>query len=248
MKYKIKSFSLMGNREEQQDAYRITKTKQGVVAVVCDGMGGMNGGSLASNFVADKVSLILSQLNPDSNFSLVAEQLFYRMDDAVFGLTDSNGKRVGCGTTLVSAVIRNDNLYWFSVGDSHFYFVRKEKVNAVVREHNYGYILNEKRTKNEISQEEYQIEIRKKEQLVSYFGMGTAEMYDVNKTSFKLIKGDILFLCTDGVYRALTENELETVLSSKIPIDLKIREIVNRINSKAIHNQDNATGIMIEIV
>lgn len=247
IKLEAKAFSLMGKRSNQQDAYRLNQSKHGIVAIVCDGMGGLNDGQVASNYVADKVNDIFSVIKPDDEFSHNIEKLFYQLDDSVFGLADQEGKRLGCGTTIVAYLIYENKLYWFSVGDSKAYIVRNEEIHSLVREHNYAFVLKEKLNNNEISEADYQTEKSKGEQLISYLGMGSAEMFDVNKAPFKLNKGDTLFLCTDGVYRTLSENEIKEILIEKTPLEIKIREIENKINAHKVGNQDNATGIIIEV-
>ena len=51
MRIKVVGESMLGTREEQQDAFLYRVTDQISFAVVCDGMGGLSGGSIASQLV-----------------------------------------------------------------------------------------------------------------------------------------------------------------------------------------------------
>ena len=238
---------MLGKRDNQQDSARINQKNNRFVATVCDGMGGMNSGQDASCYASEKVISFFSTLEDLDNYYDSCNKFLFELDDLVFGLRGEDGSRLGCGSTAVSVLIENKKLYWFSVGDSKIYLYRNRRMKSLAVEHNYGMELDRKLKSNEITQEEYDAEADKREQLISYLGMGTAEMFDSNSSPYELLKGDVLLLCTDGVYRALSETDILGVLKERVPVEIKCRKIQNMILKKNVANQDNATGIIIQI-
>ena len=103
---------------------------------------------------------------------------------------------------MVAVLLQEGRLHWFSVGDSRLFYMREHKLYCVTREHNYA-MLSEKNA--------YDV---KKEQLISYLGMGAAELFDGSNTSFMTKEGDRLLLCTDGLSRTLKQEEIADILDS----------------------------------
>lgn len=242
----ISSVSLQGCREEQQD-YRISRQlPDRTIAIVCDGMGGMEGGSIASRHAAKLLLADLEQISPRANMYEFFKYELEKLDDAVFGLRKQDGSRMGAGTTIVATLIFGNLLYWFSVGDSKLYYVRGKEMHCVTREHNYALRL-ESETENHLTTEEKkQLKAEKGEQLISYLGMGTAELFDSNYNPFEMQKGDKILLCTDGVYRTLSELEIKRILLGQDSTEGICRLLEQGIAGKNKRNQDNATWIVLQ--
>ncbi len=246
----IGSSSVIGKRKYQQDCiktddfYNYAENKS-AIAVLCDGMGGMNGGELASECCAS----IVHKSFHEEEFNSVLD--FYKevialADEAVKYLKDEKGNPVSnSGTTMVSVVIEDDELYWASVGDSRVYIVRNNDILAVTKDHNLLMLLMTKVERGEITLEEAEND-PKKEALTSYIGMGGVRFVDSNSKGVKLLDGDIIVLCSDGLYRALADAEIRDIVVScgketQTAADSLTRFAVD----KGIPTQDNTSVVVI---
>jgi protein phosphatase len=237
--------SSIGRRESQQDSLYIGEKEQQILAVVCDGMGGMNGGERASELAVQK----LAEAFWSQDIVSVPEfykNMAYQMDDAVYLLSEG-GKLLGAGTTIVSILIRDGKMYWLSVGDSKIYIYRRGQMICPVVEHNYRMILNKLLASEKIDRTTYNSELPKAEALVSFLGLGGLKYIEINQNPFILEPGDQILLCSDGLYKSLDEEEILGVLDLRMSLDVKVKTLIDRALQCGGPKQDNTSIILIEI-
>ena len=239
----VATSSVIGSRSSQQDAVKVdyySYAEEGrMIAVLCDGMGGLSGGEKASTMC----SSIVYDAFHNYDISLGIPQ-FYR---SAIAYADNQVTRetAGAGTTMVSVVLVDDCLYWASVGDSHLYVIRGEEIRCVTNEHNYLMLLNQRVKRGEITQEEANSH-PKKEALVSYIGAGGVRYIDINERPFKLMDGDRIVLCSDGLYRSCSDEEIRRVVSEHgNNTQLAADGLTELALSKKYRNQDNTTVVVI---
>jgi len=243
-KYQIAMNSIIGTREEQQD-YALCKVDGNrAIAIVCDGMGGLAGGTLASKMAAEK----LTELYMNKNFEESVPEFFLKsidiLDELIFNLKNENGEKLNAGTTLVAAVIEKDNLYWLSAGDSRLYILRGCEFIQVTRDHNYFLILDQMIKNGEISEKQYDLEAVKGEALISFIGVGGIEVMDNNDSPLKLLHDDVILLSSDGLHKALMDDETAQIL--KMPdIEESMDALMANASENARMSQDNTTCIII---
>ena len=247
-KYDIGLRSGKGSRKYQQDAGYIAVNDNELVAVICDGMGGLNGGQEASHtaveaFIEFYQYYAKSMEGNDYEWRL---DVIHQIDDIIYSLKDADNRRIGAGTTLISAIINDNRLYWLSVGDSRMYIIRRDEIVPITNDHNYHYILRERLNNKQISYETYQKELIRGEALVSFLGMGGLEMIDINDKAFVLQSGDIVLICTDGLYRCINENVIKEVLNSSKDMQEAADYIEDLIKKRGLIHQDNYTYVLIK--
>ena len=113
-------------------------SESGTVLVIADGMGGLNAGEVASKIVVESMCAYLS--DPTVSIKEPPQLLV----DAILNANTSivnHGKKypetVGMGSTVVTALIRNSNLYVAWIGDSRCYVLRERKLIQVSADHSY---------------------------------------------------------------------------------------------------------------
>ena len=247
----IGASSVIGRRKEQQDAVladdSLSYVENGkAIAVLCDGMGGMNGGGMASSLCA---SIVFNTFHSGTQFPSIPA--FFRAviaeaDDAVRMMRDENGALIpGAGTTLAAVVIDDNQLYWASVGDSRIYIIRDDECLCITKDHNYLMLLNERVKRGELTQEEAESD-PKKEALISYIGIGGVRYIDINSKGVSLLDGDMIILCSDGFYRTVPEEELLDVLfDCGQNTQETAEELTDLAISKNKRNQDNTSVIVL---
>ncbi len=240
----VAQFQNIGKRKEQQDSFYFSDPvdagAKGLLAVVADGMGGMQGGATISRIVA---STFREQFEKTStpepkNFLLeTARQAETAVENHIMR-TRLNG-----GSTLVAVMITGDQLYFISVGDSRIYLLHGGKLIQLNEEHTYGAQLLKKAALGEISKSEA-LNDPDRHALIAYVGMGSFNIVDRNEKSIRLEPNDKILLCSDGVFNALDNEELIAALHSDASSAARLLE--KNISELAIPDQDNFTGIIIE--
>lgn len=249
MRIKVVGESMLGTREEQQDAFLYRVTDQISFAVVCDGMGGLSGGSIASQLVVKTFKEDFLKHCPIQDVPAFLHEEALRLDQEVYYLQDEAGEWLHAGTTIVVAVIINDQFYFMSVGDSRLFMRRGSGMLSVTREHNYRLQLEDYRKNGIISEKEYQLALAERgEALISYLGYGNISVMDVSRKPITLLPGDRLLLCSDGLTKIFSEEELKDMICRNQDIEHCNVEIKNMIHRKQIRNQDNTTYVLVELI
>lgn len=236
-----------GTREYQQDAAYVEVRGKLGTAVLCDGMGGLNGGEMASDLGVNGFSKDLKDAWPIGDVPKFLNQEAKRLDQAVAGLTDKTGRRLNAGTTIVATVINENRLFWMSVGDSRIYLLRKGEMRCLTAAHNYKTMLREKLEAGLIDMEYYNAEIGQGEALTSYLGMGNISLIDGNIAPFELEENDILLLCSDGLYKTLTDEQIQALIEeSGSYLHIAGQRLIETARRFGVRGQDNTTLILMK--
>lgn len=244
--YDIAYCSGIGRRETQQDTGYIAACDDEILAVVCDGMGGIAGGQQASRAAVQKFiecydESDLCAADPKMWMATAADLV----DDTVYALKSDNGERLGAGTTLVAIHIKDDWMSWVSVGDSRLYILRGGEMLQITNDHNYFFQLDQKLANGEIDKEQYRIEAYEGEALLSYAGMGGLTLKDVSDEPLRLLPGDCLMLCTDGIYRTLSDEKLCQMINQTDMMAQVSENLAQAVEDAMYPEQDNYTCVLI---
>ncbi len=243
--YSIEHRSYIGKRDSQEDAALFEKYDNGIFAVLCDGMGGYSAGELASNECVWNMRRIADALYMCDE-PLIRDVYLKQINDTnmhVYGMTNGDGIPLGCGTTMVSVIIRGDLMYYASVGDSHIYLIRNNEINLINEEHNVLSELTRLESEGKVSHE-YVKNYPNKSGLTSYVGMETMGKVDIYKSPLCLETGDVIVLCSDGLYRTINDGNIMNIINSNSSVSDAADRLVE--TAKYIGNvkQDNLTFII----
>lgn len=247
--FEIGASSMIGGRHYQQDFGYIYTGKQEAAAVVCDGMGGMEGGERASRTAVELFAGDLHTEEPIMDPSGFLYREAARMDLAVAGLKGSDGRLLKSGTTLAAVYCRGSQMYWVSVGDSMIYRIRGNSIEPVNQVHNYRTMLQEQLAEGSITREFYEREEKtpQAEALTSYLGMNHLYRVETGKEPFSLEPGDMILLCSDGVYKSMDQYQ---ILAMARDNDLDMKIAAERTTAMALQyggkRQDNTTVILMK--
>lgn len=245
--YQIGNLHNIGKRGEQQDSFCLSDIRdelaleqKGLLAVVADGMGGMEDGAAISQLVTDTFLRCYRQMSvpdPDAFLYTAAEASENAVEDYM-KQAGSNG-----GSTLVAVLLRGNRMYYISVGDSRIYLLRGGQMFQINREHTYGADLRERAARGEVNPEEPYVNPQRNS-LTAYIGMGSFNRVDRNAAPISLQPGDKIMLCSDGVFNALGDDALCKVLDGDVvTATLRLEEAVLGQN---LANQDNFTAVLVE--
>jgi len=241
---KIGSVSRIGARVGQQDRFAVTPVElfpdKGLLAVVADGMGGLADGDKVSQLVVSTMVEGYMDIDKPSENTLMA-----LVSEANLQVNDFLGDEgIGkSGSTLVAALVCDDSFYYISVGDSRIALYRGGQLIQLNREHTYRHELQ-----LFIMNGVYDLPddaADRADHLTSYIGMGYLRDVDVPESSVRIVPGDKLILMSDGVYNALSEDELAEAL--ECDAQSAADQIDRMIAKKAFSNQDNYTALILEV-
>lgn len=188
-------------REINEDFLRIIRpttpdetARRGVLAVVCDGMGGHEAGEIASRLA---VETIVKRFEGEDGDPLVhLPKALQAANRAIFDSSDRNPKLKGMGTTCTALVLRGGLAYSAHVGDSRLYLIRGGEIFLMTEDHS---AVMELVRRGVISREEARHHPDKN---VISRALGSHREVQVTgwPQGFAVHPGDTFLLCSDGLY------------------------------------------------
>ena len=181
--------------KNQDQAAVIVNTKDQIVAVVCDGMGGHRSGEIASRVVIEHVVSCFNCIPPFDNVDEVKKwikETIIEADIIVKKTAMQNIEHRGMGTTIVVAVFMDNMLYISHVGDSRAYVLKNDNLIQVTRDHT---LVNELIKRGVISEEEGKNHSQK-HVLMQAIGADTKIEPSLIELDFV---NSLLLLCSDGL-------------------------------------------------
>lgn len=254
----IGASSVIGKRKSQQDSviYPDEKSmfiddKSHFICALSDGMGGLSGGERASKIAVSVIFEDFYKIFGKGESKISYERFFDyasdKINDMVLNLTDEQGNPIRSGATLVSVIVDDNDLYYLNIGDSRIYLFRDGELSQLTKDQNYLSILMEKVADGEITEDQAYTH-PKKEALISYCGIKELTHKEMNDRPLKLKTNDVIMLCSDGLYRLMSKEEIGTVLSeSSGDMNMAAYRLTAAVNTKNYRGQDNTSVILIKI-
>ena len=250
MKFSPGNAQHIGARSEQQDSFgfsdpddRSFVAHAGVAAVVADGMGGLANGGAASSTAVHAFLKAYESKDPAEPIPDALLRSINSANHAVMTLWRKSGAKDNLGTTLAAVVLHEDWLYWVSAGDSRVYFYQGGRLTRLTTDHVYAADLDEQVGKGRITREQA-ITHPEREALTSYLGLETLPRVDRSVRAFPVKPGDNVVICSDGLYRALSDEEIAGSLEKDARRTCET--LVERAVAKHIARQDNITVIALK--
>lgn len=236
-----------GARSYQEDSFGFSDISEnvveekGILAVLADGMGGLSNGKAVSEMV---VYGMLEQFNSGRDGQCTGAKLKVMADRINKQVCDTycQDGRVSSGSTLVAASVYDGILHWLCIGDSRLYLKRGERMYQINEDHDFLNQLLDDVICGDASVASALADPQK-DSLVGCIGKRDLDCYDYSKKGYRLDKGDILILCSDGIYNALSEAEMNMCVTEHAMDSCK--RLVELVASKQLPGQDNNTVIVM---
>ena len=205
-------------RQTNEDWLDSFECENGLVAVVCDGMGGHVGGQIASHTAVDAIkNFLLSRYFDNPQEAIVAA--CDAANQAILQKTRERPELNGMGSTCVMLIVRNGKVYIGSVGDSRVYLIRSKKIHQLTKDQSYVQMLVDL---GEISKEQAEHHPRKNE-ITNALGLPSMQPATVLETPINPEAGDCFLLCSDGLSGMVSDEEIARVVSSQSTMSQKMR-------------------------
>ncbi len=236
--------SSIGGRFENQDFYGSALTKFGELIVLCDGMGGHNGGKYAAEKAVEIIIEEVAKSN-ETNPDKALKVSILKANSTIWQESNLNASLKGMGTTVVALLITPENAICCHVGDSRMYQLRNGKIIHRTSDHSQVFDLVRL---GRITEEQARISDKSNVITRSLGSKLTLNVEITNNFSYKA--GDRFFLCTDGAWSMIPENQLIEIVSEKGDIETITVNLVDKINTIGITsggNYDNLTVALVEM-
>lgn len=239
----------IGGRDSQQDAFAVSNISdaplcksRGVLAVLADGMGGLNFGSEISGIVVGTMMEAFQRGDIPESPAEALMRLVRLADDKVAEFLSGHANASG-GSTAVAVIIRNGELDYISVGDSRVCLIRDGRMETLSRAHNYGTELDELAERG-VYTEEYAAAHPYRHALTSFIGIQDLNKIDRSYRSIPLRQGDRVLLMSDGVFNTLSDDR---IIKCMKPDPYASADALEKalLDEKA-PDQDNYTAVLID--
>jgi protein phosphatase len=205
-------------RSQNEDSCGTAETPNGIVCVVCDGMGGHAEGATASRIAVDSIVQFLSK----EKYSDARQALKEALDFAnlqILNTASEHPELKGMGTTACVLLLQDDCAWLAHVGDSRIYLYRaKEKrLHRLTKDNSYVQMLVDQGI---ITEEEAENHPNKNRILKA---LGVKENLDAEVCAHPIrpAKGDIFLICSDGLSNMVSDKQIEVVLADKSELKQK---------------------------
>lgn len=200
-------------RNSNQDSYAVGELPgEAVWAVVCDGMGGASGGSVASTTAVKSISeQISASYRPGMGANSIRNLLQSAVSTAnltVFDMSKSIKNLAGMGTTVVACMLVDSVAHIVHAGDSRAYLLSKGKLSQITRDHS---IVQSMIESGHLTEEQARLHPRKN---VITSALGVDETLQMDYDEVELSEGDAVFICTDGLTNYLETDEILSIVNS----------------------------------
>ena len=230
-------------REMNQDYYYISNSLDEIqLYILADGMGGYNGGEIASKLAVETAKNYIKnnfkdiEKDRDSIIQLIGSSMEYA-NMVVYEKSKEKPELQGMGTTLEICLIYNNKVYIGHIGDSRIYRIRKEFIRKLTQDHSYV----QKLVKEGTITKEQAAHHPQKNMLMKALGCNAFVEPDVMVKGF--LKDDILIMCSDGLTNMIDQETIYQMASKK-NIEQASKDLVQRANDNG--GYDNITVVIIK--
>lgn len=224
-------------RKLNEDYHKELKTKDFILLIVADGLGGHKAGEVASVLAANTISSYFEK--SDCVLTNPNQALKEAIDEAnrrVLSEASNNFENSNMCTTIVVALIIQDSCYIANVGDSRCYIRNQYGMRQLSRDHS---LVNDLLTSGTITEDEAE---HFPSRNVVTKAIGSDPQIEAHYIGTDLEDGDYLLLCTDGLYGQIDDDLMIEIIDEKTSLEQKGHDFVEVANDNG--GIDNITCII----
>lgn len=228
-------------RTANEDNMYNTITQNGLVSVVCDGMGGHVGGSTASKIAISTIIKSLHDVYYEDPRIAIGESID-KANKAIIQKAIEQPELAGMGSTCVLLLVREGKVYIGHVGDSRIYLIRSKRIIQLTKDHSYVQMLVDC---GEITKEQAEHHPRKNE-ITNALGIPNMSPATVADDAIIPEAGDCFVLCSDGLSGMVSDDTICKIISRQS--EMNAQERVDKLVAMANDNGgvDNITVQLVE--
>lgn len=235
-----------GKREYQQDSLGCIGCydSKAVLAVVADGMGGLENSEQVSQALVMKLMAQAEKMPPREGKSVLLPILQEVNESINQMLGEENLYK--SGTTVTAVLADRSQFQWISVGDSRIYLFRDGCLLQLNEEHNGLMELMPDVLAGRMTYDEA-VQHPQSRMLSSFIGMGELRYISYSRDDLDLQSGDRILMMSDGVYGVLPDDEMVRILQENVNVQAAAEKMEERILELQIPEQDNFTVVILGV-
>ena len=211
------------------------------VYVVCDGMGGMASGEVASQMAVTTFLEVIAANGRSVPVEMALHQAITSANDLVYR-TSTLPEHKGMGTTLVAACVEDGKLYIGNVGDSRAYMIQKSQCMQLTVDHSY---LNELIRTGAVALEDAgTVDLKGMESVITR-AVGVTTTIDPDFFAVDLTPGDMVLLASDGLTRYVNPSDI-ALLVTGLDLQVSCQHLVAIARERG--GADNITVLLLHIL
>jgi len=242
MNFAIYQSSHQGGRKYNQDCVAHAYTSEALLLILADGMGGHSHGELAAQITIKTYMHAFSEeasprIKDPAEF---LSRVMYKAHANIVQFAHDQKLLGNPGTTCVAALIQDGRACWAHAGDSRVYLLRDKKVEAVTHDHS---VVQQWADMGFITEEQMKTH-PDRHRITNCLG-GEGDLFFVESApQTDLHDGDVLLLCSDGLWGPLTPAEICADLMVK-PLPEAMENLMDvSLYREGIH-ADNTTAVVV---
>ena len=240
MGFKYLRFTSPGSEKKfNEDAVETTEINEGLLGVLCDGVGGDNGGDLAAR-IALKSALYFFSASENGDYLEKIKLAIEESNSFVLNHSSTSVPLKNMATTLEIIFLKENVVYWGHIGDSRIYHLKSKRLNQITKDHSLvqklldeGYITHKQAANHP-----------QKNVIIKALGDNALIEPDISKIKLNENEENRFFICSDGVSNLISNSELEEVLIIKDLEEIK-NKLIKMIKLRGA--TDDYSFIVIEI-
>lgn len=245
-KYEATGFveSRVGGRQENQDSAGVKDTAFGLLVVVCDGMGGMQGGQIASTTAVTTILSFFDTVDKQSDPAMTLIKAINEANTQIIAKGQENPALAGMGTTVTALLKTPKSAIVAHVGDSRIYQFRGSKKVFRTFDHSMVFEMVKKKV---LTEEQARLSVQSN---VILKALGIKPELEVEWHELPYLKGDRFILCSDGFWGAMPEKDFITLVTKKANIKDIIQETADKVESigkEKGEDYDNLTAAIVDM-
>lgn len=212
---------------------------------VADGMGGHNGGDIASQMTVSLIPQYLKKHKPSMEPKELVMKCIQHVNNEIHAHSELHPDLKGMGTTVSAVMFQGNKLLIGNVGDSRVYMIHDGQVFQMTRDHSF---VQEKLNMGLYGREEAALD-KQKNVLVRSVGFEPDVQVDV--FTYQVCKNDIFLICSDGLHGKVSDRDILYIVQKNIPtpakattqhLELAVKELIAQANANG--GQDNISVIL----
>lgn len=188
--------------------------------VVADGMGGHRAGEYASRLAVEVLKQGLAESTDNDPEAMITNAII-SANEQVLEAAEQDAKLSGMGTTLVVATVIDRTLYFANVGDSRLYLLN-EDIKQISKDHS---LVQEMVRLGGINQEEAKNHPDKN---IITRAIGAKREIEIDFFEYRLRKGDIILMCTDGLSNMVEDEEILHIVKCSRDVVEAVEHLIER--------------------
>ncbi|MBQ4349420.1 MAG: Stp1/IreP family PP2C-type Ser/Thr phosphatase [Clostridia bacterium] len=229
-------------RSANEDGYDFGIFDDGTAwAIVCDGMGGVRGGHIASSLVlemvSEKIKKCYNKLMPSYSFENMFLSTITTANVIVHDRSFTDEELKGMGTTIAAVIIKDHIACIAHVGDSRVYKISEGTIKQITKDHS---LAQEMLDRGQLTQEEF--ENYPKKNIITR-ALGVDEDIDIDFDFTALEDGESLVLCSDGLSGLISDEDILRIYNDN-SINTVCEKYIEAANGNGGH--DNITVVVMK--